>query len=343
MKQLGIWGVLGIWAGLCLGGALYASWQGYGGRAFGATLTVFAFFLLVMLVFAARGVAEGLADEIRAGRRILPGHVRVCVVRGVSAGNRGVCGGARRGYGSVDLCAAGLGCVRGTSGGRGVAGLCNDCGHLGVREIRAIPLAVAIPKCAIGVRYDGVGGSECGAGGVCAGAAAERDWLFDRMGKRLGIVRGGELRVVRMHRGPAGDGDALHHVCAAVGAVERVFVQRGGDIGIHGVAGGVFVSRAAAKFAGAGFQDGLGGMVDGVAGVRFFTHHEPGLSELAVRGAGNDCWDFLWLDVAKERVDFRVGAGARSGGCDVALPVPDGVANCAERKFETGSGRGGVG
>ncbi|MGB2677227.1 MAG: CPBP family intramembrane glutamic endopeptidase [Candidatus Acidiferrum sp.] len=67
MRQLGIWAVLGIWAGLCLGGALYGSWQGYGGRAFGAALTVFAFFLLVMLVFAARDVAEGWVEKFGPG------------------------------------------------------------------------------------------------------------------------------------------------------------------------------------------------------------------------------------------------------------------------------------
>jgi membrane protease YdiL (CAAX protease family) len=67
MRQLGIGAVLGIWAGLCLGGALYAIWQGYGGRAFGATLTVFAFFLLVTLAFAARGVAEGWAEKFGPG------------------------------------------------------------------------------------------------------------------------------------------------------------------------------------------------------------------------------------------------------------------------------------
>jgi uncharacterized protein len=53
--------MLGLWAMLTLAGALYASWLGYGGRGFAATLTAFAFFFLVMLLFAARGVAEGLA------------------------------------------------------------------------------------------------------------------------------------------------------------------------------------------------------------------------------------------------------------------------------------------
>ena len=50
--------MLGLWAALCLCGALYGSWQGYGGRAFAATLTVFSFYFGVMLLFAARGVPE---------------------------------------------------------------------------------------------------------------------------------------------------------------------------------------------------------------------------------------------------------------------------------------------
>jgi len=64
MKQLGAWTVLGIWAVFCLGGGLYASWQGYGGRALSATLGTFAFLLLVTLMFAARGVAEGMAAKL---------------------------------------------------------------------------------------------------------------------------------------------------------------------------------------------------------------------------------------------------------------------------------------
>ena len=63
MKQLNLWTVLGIWAGLTLAGALYATWQGYSGRPFALTLAAFAILLLGMLAFAARGVAERLAGK----------------------------------------------------------------------------------------------------------------------------------------------------------------------------------------------------------------------------------------------------------------------------------------
>ena len=65
--------MLGLWAALTLTGALYAAWVGYGGRGFAATLTAFAFFFLVMLLFAARGVADGLAARFGAGSGYLLG------------------------------------------------------------------------------------------------------------------------------------------------------------------------------------------------------------------------------------------------------------------------------
>jgi membrane protease YdiL (CAAX protease family) len=65
--------MLGNWAVLTLTGALYSSWQSYGGRAFAATLTAFAFFFLVMLLFAARGVEDGLASRFGAGSGYLLG------------------------------------------------------------------------------------------------------------------------------------------------------------------------------------------------------------------------------------------------------------------------------
>ncbi len=72
-RQLGFFSVLGLWAALTLAGALYASWLGYGGRAFAATLTAFAFFFLVMLLFAARGTDEALAARFGAGSGYLLG------------------------------------------------------------------------------------------------------------------------------------------------------------------------------------------------------------------------------------------------------------------------------
>ena len=59
--------MLGLWALLTLTGALFSAWLGYGGRAFAATLTAFAFFFLVMLFFAARGVESSLASRFGPG------------------------------------------------------------------------------------------------------------------------------------------------------------------------------------------------------------------------------------------------------------------------------------
>src|SRR6266702_2436573 len=72
-RQLGPLSMLGLWAVLTLTGALYSAWQGYGGRAFAATLTAFAFFFLVMLLFAARGVEDRLASRFGAGSGYLLG------------------------------------------------------------------------------------------------------------------------------------------------------------------------------------------------------------------------------------------------------------------------------
>jgi len=65
--------MLGLWAVLTLTGALYSAWQGNGGRAFAATLTAFAFFFLVMLLFAARGVEHRLATRFGSGSGYLLG------------------------------------------------------------------------------------------------------------------------------------------------------------------------------------------------------------------------------------------------------------------------------
>ena len=71
MKQIDPWSAFGIWAVLCLAGAFYGSWQGYGGRAFAATLTTLAFLLLITLMLAARGVADGLVAKFGAASGVL--------------------------------------------------------------------------------------------------------------------------------------------------------------------------------------------------------------------------------------------------------------------------------
>jgi uncharacterized protein len=65
--------MLGLWALLTLTGVLRAVWLGYGGQAFAATLTAFAFLFLIMLLFAARGAETILAARFGSGAGYLQG------------------------------------------------------------------------------------------------------------------------------------------------------------------------------------------------------------------------------------------------------------------------------
>ena len=73
MKQLSLWSILAIWALLSVTGILFALWQGYSGRAFAATATSLALLLLVMLLFAARGVADRFTSTIGSSSGLLLG------------------------------------------------------------------------------------------------------------------------------------------------------------------------------------------------------------------------------------------------------------------------------
>ncbi|MGB2628317.1 MAG: type II CAAX endopeptidase family protein [Candidatus Acidiferrum sp.] len=73
MKQIGVWVVLAIWAFLSLDGIGFALSEGYTGRAFAATATVLSLLLLSMLLFAARGVADKVADAFGAGSGLFLG------------------------------------------------------------------------------------------------------------------------------------------------------------------------------------------------------------------------------------------------------------------------------
>ena len=98
-----------------------------------------------------------------------------------------------------------------------------------------------------------------------------------------------------------------------------------GDFIFDGVAGGVAVSRVAAEFSGAGFEERVCGVVDGVDAVWAFAYYEFGISELAVRDSGGDCRAVLWVDLEKDGIDFCFGAGACGGGCYLAFFVSDDV------------------
>jgi hypothetical protein len=69
-RQLGLLPMFGLWAGLTLLGVLYAAWNpagsAFGSHAFAATLTAFAFYFLVMLLFAARSMENGMAARFGA-------------------------------------------------------------------------------------------------------------------------------------------------------------------------------------------------------------------------------------------------------------------------------------
>lgn len=65
--------MFGLWVVLTVIGVLYSLWLSYGGRAYAATITAFAFLFLVMLLFAARGVEDRVAARFGAGGSYLLG------------------------------------------------------------------------------------------------------------------------------------------------------------------------------------------------------------------------------------------------------------------------------
>lgn len=64
-RQLGLIPGVGIWAAVCLGGAFYGNWRGYGGRAFTVTLAAFAFFFGVEILLACGNLRERIETSLR--------------------------------------------------------------------------------------------------------------------------------------------------------------------------------------------------------------------------------------------------------------------------------------
>jgi membrane protease YdiL (CAAX protease family) len=81
--------MLGLGAAACFGAGLYASWIGYGGRALAATLLALAFYLAVMLVFAARGVTDFFSSRLGSGGGYLLGSAALLAYLAYAIGTGG--------------------------------------------------------------------------------------------------------------------------------------------------------------------------------------------------------------------------------------------------------------
>jgi len=322
MRQISALGIVGVWAVLCFGGGLYGSWLGYGGRQFAATLTIFALYFAVLLLFAARGVPEFLASRLGVGSGYLLGMAVILGYLIYAFGTNTFAFSRAAAITALVFVPLVLAASAERQPPGTWQGLCHDCRSVGNREIFCFALVVALSRWALGIRVHRAALRQRCARHVLAGAAVARDRLQHCVGASLGFVHWRQLRSVRCNRHSTRHNIAFCAVCATLAGVEDASLFDSSYFVFHGLAGGVIVSRVAAKRAGAIDQERSRRLVDGLSLIWFLAHHQHGLPELAVRAPGVDCGLVLWLDLAQDRIDFRLRHRARVGRCAVALPVP---------------------
>ncbi len=144
--------MLGIWAALCFGGGLYASWLGYGGREFAATLTAFAFYFAVMLLFAAAGVREFLSARFATGGGYLLGLAVILGYLIYAFGTNTFAFSRAAAITALVFIPLALAASAEKPSARRVAGLCHDRRGVGGGEVFAFALAVALSRWAAGLR-----------------------------------------------------------------------------------------------------------------------------------------------------------------------------------------------
>ncbi len=163
-----------------------------------------------------------------------------------------------------------------------------------------------------------------GAGGIFIRAALDRHWLFDWLARAGGAVVG--TAVLCGHRGDrysAGD-RRIHFIRfdPRRGALAHAAARSDWDFCLHRLAGGVSVSRAAAKRVGKSLRS---------EDARDGSWHRSSLgcrtlpmavSQLEVCAAGDRSRDsFMDMAWRRTRSMFPWGAGAYAGGCDVVPAV----------------------
>jgi hypothetical protein len=317
MRQLNVWGGLGIWAFICLGGGIYASWEGYGGRGFTATLTAFALLLLVMLLFAAKGVSENLARSMGPTAGFLLGACLFLTYIAYLLGT-GTFAFARAGV-VAGLVFVPLGLA--SSAAKAAAGAWQDFVILaGVWVfVKFSPSHWLWPY--PGGRLAYVFTVLAAVGVALATFVLVRHWLLLGVGPQLGTLRSGKLPTVRLHRHSFGTEDAFHRVRAAMGALEFVprIVTR--DFVFHRLARRILVSRVVAELPIQGIEERPCRMVDRLCSLRFLPYHQYGLSQLALCDSRLARRPFLRMDLEEDRFHLCFRLGARRRRCNLALPV----------------------
>src|SRR5579864_518739 len=92
---------------------------------------------------------------------------------------------------------------------------------------------------------------------------------------------------------------------------------------LHRLARRVSLSRPAAESPLPRVQKRSCRLVDRFGPVWLLPHHEPGISQLALRSSCHHCGNFLRLDVAQNRINLCLGACPWRRGHHLAFPFPD--------------------
>src|SRR6266478_2027046 len=252
--------MLGLWAVLTLTGALYSAWLGYGGRAFAATLTAFAFFFLVMLLLAARGVENSIASRFGAASGHLLGAAVFLVYLIYALGTNTFAftrAAAVAGLVFFPLALAASAKQKSPGAWQDFLILAGVCGGKAAAEslgMVAFALALAVPGWASLLRFHRAPLRQHLIGSLPASPPHQQRRLFHWLGTSLEFFHHRELYCLRLHRHSAGPSHALHGICAAVVAIEVAPVSFFGHFLFHRMARRVSLPRSVAKHAFARFE-----------------------------------------------------------------------------------------
>ena len=175
----------------------------------------------LMLVFAARGVAERFATSLGAGSGLAPFRVCLPPLPCLRLWNGSLRSRPHRHHGGVHLRSAWLGNVRERFRRGVVAGFPYHRRRLGLRKIRTIALSLALSRWAFKLHLHGAGRRERGHLHFPPRSSNERDRLLHRLGKKLDALHGRQFFVIRLHSDPSWHLHAFSYVCSTMASLEQ--------------------------------------------------------------------------------------------------------------------------